>query len=210
MQSLRMLDRFSPSEAYLLTLIAAHHLEMIREEQLLAYLDRGLGIANRDARTALLESAFLRADEIEELDRYLTRKLERGPRDFRSICRSMRTPAVERTLRRTRNEDARQLLIESPVAVAETAAGGGNGSGGNAGNDLEDSPEGAPHPQTHAWVKAAVAIALLVLVALAVVMPMDKEQGPGQGAVDNGARGALGKMTPARGNMVDYARLLYY
>ena len=49
MQPLRVLDRFPPSEAYLLTLIAAQNLEMIREEQLLTYLDRGMGIANRDA-----------------------------------------------------------------------------------------------------------------------------------------------------------------
>src|SRR5882724_8384329 len=106
MQSLRILDRFSPPEAYLLTLLAAHHLEMIREEQFLSYLDRGMEVANRDARAALLESALLRSNEIEELDHYLARKLERGPRDFRSICRSMLTPGVERVLRHTRNEEA--------------------------------------------------------------------------------------------------------
>src|SRR5437879_1072929 len=130
MQSLRVLDRFSPSEAYLLTLLAAHHTEMIREEQLLSYLDRGMGIANRDARAALLESALLRALEIEELDHFLTRKLERGPRDVRSICRSMLTPSVERVLRHTRNDEARRLMAENlaPVPAAQTAGAGGNGS----------------------------------------------------------------------------------
>ena len=73
------------------------------------------------------------------------------------------------------------------------------------------SPEDAPHPQTHAWIKAAVAVALLLLVALAVVMPMDKELGPGQGPPDRGALLATAhKMTPNPRDMVQYARLLYY
>ena len=130
MQSLRVLDRFLPSEAYLLTLLGAHHVEMIREEQLLTYLDRGMGIANRDARTALLESALLRANDIEELDHYLERKVERGPREFRAICRTMFTPSVERVLRATRNADARRLALDIPAAtaVAPAANSGGNGS----------------------------------------------------------------------------------
>jgi tetratricopeptide (TPR) repeat protein len=212
MQSLRILDRFPPAEAYLLTLLAAHHLEMIREEQLLAYLDRGMGVAHRDARAALLESAFLRAEEIEELDHFLTRKVERGPRDFRSICRSMSTPSVDRVLRRTRNEEARRLLLESQPALAETAAaGGGNGSGALVGSLFEDESEDAPRPQTHAWIKAAVAIGLLLLVALAAVMPMDREHAPGRdGMPENAAVGALARMAPQPGDMVGYARNLYY
>jgi Flp pilus assembly protein TadD len=208
MESLRVLDRFPPSEAYLLTLLAAHHLEMIREEQFLAYLDRGMGIANRDARVALLESAFLRAEEIDELDHYLTRKVERGPRDFRSICRSMATPSVERVWRRTRNEEARKILSESAPVATQTAAssGGGKGSGRLVATDQEDFPEGAPPPQTHAWIKAAVAIGLLLLVALAAVMPMERDQ---QQGADNGANSPLEAMSPKPGNMVALTRALF-
>jgi hypothetical protein len=123
MQALRVLDRFPPSEAYLLTLISAQHLEIIREEQLLSYLDRGLGVANRDARTSLLEGSLIRESEIAELDHFLERKLERGPRDFRAICRSMFTPAVERAMRGTRNEEARKLLLEPSTVPAPVANG---------------------------------------------------------------------------------------
>jgi hypothetical protein len=126
MQSLRVLDRFLPSEAYLLTLLAAHHVELIREEQLLNYLDRGMGIANRDARAALLDSALLRSNELDELDHYLERKVERGPREFRALCRSMFTPAVERVLRVTHNQDARALRLE-PEAARLSAPAVGSG-----------------------------------------------------------------------------------
>jgi hypothetical protein len=134
MQALRVLDRFQPSEAYLLTLLSAQHLEMIREEQLLSYLDRGLGIANRDARTALLESALLRSGEIEELDHFLERKVERGPREFRAICRSMFTPAVERVLRVTRNDDARKLTLEAVPAQASSPLPAGDSASPNVDN----------------------------------------------------------------------------
>lgn len=210
MQSLRVLDRFSPSEAYLLTLLAAHHVEMIREEQLLSYLDRGMGITNRDARAALLESALLRSEEIEELDHFLTRKLERGPRDFRSIFRSMITPSVGRVLRHTRNEEARRLLADEPAPATQlqAAGAGGNGSGVNVGDDLEDAPEGASRPQAPSWIKAAVAIGLLLMVALAVVMPMDRGQPAGDDAENRSA--VLGRMSPKQGDMVDLARALFF
>ncbi|HEV8060364.1 MAG TPA: hypothetical protein VGP68_10850 [Gemmataceae bacterium] len=179
MNPFRNLDRFSPSEGYLLTLLAAHHLELIREEQLLTYLDRGMGVANRDARTALLESALLRSDEIEELDRYLERKLERGPREFPGLCRSMFTPSAERVLRTTRNDDARRLTLDSrtgiPVAVA--AGSGGNGSSIVDESEWEEDPEGKAKPQSHPWIKAAIAIGVLILVGMAYVMPMDKPFG---------------------------------
>ena len=176
MQSLRVLDRFLPSEAYLLTLIGAHHVEMIREEQLLNYLDRGMGIANRDARTALVDSVLLRPNEIEELDHFLERKLERGPREFRAICRSMFTPSLERVLRVTRNEDARRLSLESPVGgpVAPAVTSGGKGSSASVATDWDEQPEDKPKAQSHPYIKAAVAIGLLLMVALAAVMPMDK------------------------------------
>ncbi len=179
MNPFRNLDRFSPSEGYLVTLLAAHHLELIREEQLLTYLDRGMGIANRDARTALLESALLRSEELEELDRYLERKLERGPREFPALCRSMFTPSAEKVLRTTRNDDARRLTLDSragiPVAVA--AASGGNGSSTPDESEWEEEPEDKSKPQSHPWIKAAIAIGLLILVGMAYVMPMDKPFG---------------------------------
>jgi tetratricopeptide (TPR) repeat protein len=173
MQALRVLDRFSPSEAYLLTLLAAQHLEMIREEQLLTYLDRGMGIANRDARTALLESALLRADEIEELDRFLERKLGRGPRDFRAICRSMFTPAVERTLRITRNEDARRLTLDTTVGSANGQANGATPESALAEDDSEWDSEAERKrvAASHPWIKAGIALGLLAIVAWTVIMP---------------------------------------
>jgi tetratricopeptide (TPR) repeat protein len=177
MQSLRVLDRFLPSEAYLLTLLGAHHVEMIREEQLLNYLDRGMGIANRDARTALVDSVLLSPTEIEELDHFLERKLERGPREFRAVCRSMLTPSLERVLRTTRNEDARRLSLDLPVGgvVTQAASSGGNGSSTAVAADWDEEPEDKPKVQSHPWIKAAIAVGLLLLVALAAFMPMEKE-----------------------------------
>ncbi len=176
MQPLRVLDRFPPSEAYLLTLIAAQNLEMIREAQLLTYLDRGTGIDNRDARTALLESALVRANEIEELDHFLERKLERGPRDFRALCRTMFTPAVERTLCTSRNADARRLMAEPS---AETPQANGSLAQATEAMDDEDWDQDSERQkavQSHPWIKAAIAIGLLVAVGWTVIGPALKDR----------------------------------
>jgi tetratricopeptide (TPR) repeat protein len=210
MQSLRVLDRFLPSEAYLLTLLGAHHVEMIREEQLLNYLDRGMGIANRDARTALVDSVLLSPTEIEELDHFLERKLERGPREFRAVCRSMLTPSLERVLRVTRNEDARRLSLDSPVGgvVAQAASSGGNGSSTSVAAGWDDEPEDKPKAQSHPWIKAAVAIGLLLMVALAAVMPMDKK--PPAEENDKAARfRPAGELAPDGFDAVSVVRDLY-
>ncbi|CAN5288625.1 hypothetical protein BH10PLA2_BH10PLA2_23110 [soil metagenome] len=181
MQALRVLDRFPPSEAYLLTLISAQHLEMIREEQLLSYLDRGLGIANRDARIALLESALLRSSEIEELDHFLERKVERGPREFRAICRTMFTPSVERVLRATRNDDARRLTLEAvPVPASKPLPENISTSAGIVDEQEWDETSDRARPMpVRPWMKAAVAVGLLALVVWTVVMPGDKEHAAG-------------------------------